>query len=113
MCRKVPAESILTPKTLEFSDKAIPVDLAQIMAARRARVMELRVFGGLTIEEAAKVLGLLLQSVRPELEASQSMAVLRNFLMGAAVHINRPAEGTAGAKSRLVARKTSSSKKFH
>ena len=82
MCRKVPAESILTPKTLEFSDKTIPVDLAQIMDARSARVMELRVFGGLTIEEAAKVLGLLLQSVRPELEASQSMAVLRELSYG-------------------------------
>jgi hypothetical protein len=82
VCRKVPAESILTPKTLEFSDKTIPVDLAQIMDARSARVMELRVFGGLTIEEAAKVLGLLLQNVRPELEASQSMAVLRELSYG-------------------------------
>jgi len=37
--------------------------LAQV-DARRARVIELRVFGGLTIEEAAEVLGLSPQSVR-------------------------------------------------
>jgi RNA polymerase sigma factor (TIGR02999 family) len=32
--------------------------------ARRARVIELRVFGGLTVEESAEVLGLSAQSVR-------------------------------------------------
>jgi len=37
--------------------------LAQL-DARRARVIELRVFGGLTVEEAAEVLGLSPQSVR-------------------------------------------------
>ena len=54
--------------------------LAQ-MDARRARVIELRVFGGLTIGEAAEVLGLSPQSVRRDWKLAKAW-LLRELSRG-------------------------------
>jgi RNA polymerase sigma factor (TIGR02999 family) len=58
----VPAPNSYRSAELIALDEALTV-LAQL-DARRARVVELHVFGGLTMEEAAEVLGLSPQSVR-------------------------------------------------
>ena len=58
----VPAPDSCRASELIALDHAL-TSLAQL-DARRARVIELRVFGGLTVEEAAEVLGLSPQSVR-------------------------------------------------
>jgi RNA polymerase sigma factor (TIGR02999 family) len=58
----VPAPNSYRTAELIALDDAL-TSLAQL-DARRARVIELRVFGGLTMEEAADVLGLSPQSVR-------------------------------------------------
>lgn len=58
----VPAPDSHRAAELIALDEAL-TNLAQL-DARRARVIELRVFGGLTMEEAAEVLGLSPQSVR-------------------------------------------------
>jgi len=49
--------------------------------ARRARVVELRVFGGLTMEEAAEVLGLSPQSVRRDWKLAKAW-LLREMSRG-------------------------------
>lgn len=63
----------LNPDTLPAPDSCRAAELIALdhaltslaqLDARRARVIELRVFGGLTVEEAAEVLGLSPQSVR-------------------------------------------------
>src|SRR5262245_19859857 len=59
---QVPAPDSERAAELIALDDAL-TSLAQ-MDPRRARVVELRVFGGLTMEEAAEVLGLSPQSVR-------------------------------------------------
>ena len=58
----VPAPDSCRAAELIALDDAL-TNLAQL-DPRRARVIELRVFGGLTVEEAAEVLGLSPQSVR-------------------------------------------------
>jgi len=58
----VPAPDSCRAAELIALDHAL-TSLAQL-DARRARVIELRVFGGLTVEEASEVLGLSPQSVR-------------------------------------------------
>jgi RNA polymerase sigma factor (TIGR02999 family) len=58
----VPAPDSYRAAELIALDGAL-TNLAQL-DARRARVIELRVFGGLTVEETAEVLGLSPQSVR-------------------------------------------------
>lgn len=58
----IPAPNSCPADELIALDEAL-TNLAQL-DPRRARVIELRVFGGLTLEEAAEVLGLSPQSVR-------------------------------------------------
>ncbi len=58
-------------------------NLAQI-DGRRARVVELRVFGGLTMEEAAEVLGLSPQSVRRDWKLAKAW-LLRELSRGGAM----------------------------
>ena len=58
----IPSPDSCRAEELIALDHAL-TSLAQL-DARRARVIELRVFGGLTVEEAAEVLGLSPQSVR-------------------------------------------------
>jgi len=58
----IPSPDSCRPDELIALDHSL-TSLAQL-DARRARVIELRVFGGLTVDEAAEVLGLSPQSVR-------------------------------------------------
>jgi RNA polymerase sigma factor (sigma-70 family) len=61
---EVPAPDSSRAAELVALDDAL-TELAQL-DQRRARVFELRVFGGLTIEEAGEVMGLSPQSVRQD-----------------------------------------------
>lgn len=61
------ADAVPAPDSHRAADLIALDDALNTLAqldARRARVIELRVFGGLTMEEAAEVLGLSPQSVR-------------------------------------------------
>jgi RNA polymerase sigma factor (sigma-70 family) len=61
------ADAVPAPDSHRAADLIALDDALNTLAqldARRARVIELHVFGGLTMEEAAEVLGLSPQSVR-------------------------------------------------
>jgi len=65
------------PETVELIDLDVALDELEILDAGWARVVELRYFGGLTIEETAAVLGLSVATVNRDWRAARAWLFLK------------------------------------